>query len=367
MHVSGAGGVDGFAGSAVQCAIISNLNRIPDNHTYVFIHALNPYGMSHISRWNKNNVDIRKNFRSAFDDQSNPVYDELTTLFNPNEQPISWKFRFGIKTLLSRVEFNQQEIVDGMTEGQTLYPEGIYYIGKNLEPELKDLLLYLHSHYDSDASINVIDVQTDGSLDNLDSVIHLSESFKENEEAYIRYKALFERTDLVKKLERLDSMEALDTSIIKDTGFLSSLSLPELPSLPNLPDFNIMSSFSLPELPDIFVAPPIEESTEVPEVTEVPTSTKFTGSFFEGVFQKFPHSMCYGYIQIFSTGSSMNTLFALHVANYYANHEENVDINHFSKKKLLRAFYPLSAEWKHNVLTKGVELFNNIVDFISIE
>ena len=51
IHISGTHGVEGFAGSAIQHAILQK--KYSKEHSYgptvIFIHALNPYGFHHVS------------------------------------------------------------------------------------------------------------------------------------------------------------------------------------------------------------------------------------------------------------------------------------------------------------------------------
>ena len=73
IHSSGVHGVEGFAGSAVQCATLQFLSQTLDKSdknpdhllpgpTLIFIHGVNPYGMRHHRRVNENNVDLNRHF-----------------------------------------------------------------------------------------------------------------------------------------------------------------------------------------------------------------------------------------------------------------------------------------------------------------
>jgi len=69
VHSSGVHGVEGFAGSGIQIAILSNFSAEaaearsadPDAPTIVLVHAVNPFGMAHFRRFNENNVDLNRN------------------------------------------------------------------------------------------------------------------------------------------------------------------------------------------------------------------------------------------------------------------------------------------------------------------
>lgn len=53
LHSSGLHGVEGFAGSAIQLELLDSLPTLPDDTALVFVHALNPYGMAWLRRFNE--------------------------------------------------------------------------------------------------------------------------------------------------------------------------------------------------------------------------------------------------------------------------------------------------------------------------
>src|ERR1044071_4619533 len=58
LHSSGLHGVEGFAGSAIQLQLLADLPILPEDAAIVVVHALNPYGMVWLRRFNENNVDL---------------------------------------------------------------------------------------------------------------------------------------------------------------------------------------------------------------------------------------------------------------------------------------------------------------------
>ncbi len=63
LHISGTHGVEGYAGSAIQSAIVESESlAVGPNQAVVFIHGLNPWGMAHLRRFNESNVDLNRNF-----------------------------------------------------------------------------------------------------------------------------------------------------------------------------------------------------------------------------------------------------------------------------------------------------------------
>ncbi|RNF25920.1 uncharacterized protein Tco025E_01806 [Trypanosoma conorhini] len=68
VHMSGARGVDGFTGSAVQVKLLREWNSSrEDGPSVLFVHAVNPYGMAHFRTCNEENVDLGSNYLSPKD------------------------------------------------------------------------------------------------------------------------------------------------------------------------------------------------------------------------------------------------------------------------------------------------------------
>lgn len=72
IHICGTHGVEGFAGSGIQSALLDDQEEeegtgMDDDDstqrppTVVFVHGLNPYGFAKLRRWNENNVDLNRN------------------------------------------------------------------------------------------------------------------------------------------------------------------------------------------------------------------------------------------------------------------------------------------------------------------
>ncbi len=62
--ISGTHGIEGFAGSAIQTGLLREdiAGELPKDTGLLFIHALNPYGFSHLRRYTEDNVDLNRNF-----------------------------------------------------------------------------------------------------------------------------------------------------------------------------------------------------------------------------------------------------------------------------------------------------------------
>lgn len=98
VHISGVHGVEGYAGSAAQTLSLLYLakhqNKSEEFPTIIFVHILNPFGMSNNRRVNEDNIDLNRNFLTTADfarvlkrDPNFAGYVDLDFLFNPSSSP----------------------------------------------------------------------------------------------------------------------------------------------------------------------------------------------------------------------------------------------------------------------------------------
>ena len=62
LHTSGLHGVEAYAGSAIQLAVLASPPEPPAGCALLLAHVLNPYGMAWRRRANEHNVDLNRNF-----------------------------------------------------------------------------------------------------------------------------------------------------------------------------------------------------------------------------------------------------------------------------------------------------------------
>ena len=93
LLISGTHGQEGFTGSAIQVEFLRDLD-IPQGVNVVALHALNPWGFSHLSRTDEKNIDINRNFCDfSASLPRNDLYSELYPAQCPddwNEQTMDW-------------------------------------------------------------------------------------------------------------------------------------------------------------------------------------------------------------------------------------------------------------------------------------
>ena len=134
MSTSGIHGVEGFAGSAIQLTLLNNFDEIPENIAFIFVHILNPWGMSWIRRENESNVDLNRNFLTENEvyKGSHPHYPKLDPIINikKTSQKINL---FSIRILIHGLIHGKTKTKQAYAEGQYNFPKGLHFGGHKLE------------------------------------------------------------------------------------------------------------------------------------------------------------------------------------------------------------------------------------------
>lgn len=206
LHISGTHGVEGFAGSAIQCALLQRFyndteNKNDDNNdsedkkgviekirndrnpTVIFVHGLNPYGFAKLRRWNENNVDLNRNNLSPPNkfterqslDPNRHGYDDFMHMLNPPHAiPTSWwQDLFWIRCLYYIARYGFVTMKKAIVTGTYHHPKGIFYGGSELQQSHKLLRQFVRDHVNLDKVKNfvVIDVHTGLGPPGFDSII----------------------------------------------------------------------------------------------------------------------------------------------------------------------------------------------------
>ena len=160
LHTSGLHGVEAFAGSAVQLAILANPPALPAGCELVLVHALNPYGMAWRRRANENNVDLNRNFlrRDERWEGAPALYPRLDPLLNPPSAPARDGFRLRLALLALR--HGPRVVRQAIAEGQYEFPRGLFFGGKSLEPGPRLYLDWLRRNLSQAAHLFALDLHT---------------------------------------------------------------------------------------------------------------------------------------------------------------------------------------------------------------
>lgn len=163
IHTSGVHGVEGFAGSAIQCNIIANHmpNVIPPNCAIIFVHFINAYGGSYLRRYNEHNVDLNRNFRNVFTNNvCLPIYEELNDYLNPEQESLWWKGSFIFGAISPFVKYTRADLKQAIAGGQNKYPNGLFNTGTTMEDGPLKVLYHLRINYQGAKRVTVVDVHT---------------------------------------------------------------------------------------------------------------------------------------------------------------------------------------------------------------
>ena len=129
---SGVHGVEGFFGSAVQLALLERLSKSPTEPRirYVLIHSVNPFGFSHLRRFNEDNVDLNRNFLTSADHYAGAPdgYAGLNGFLNPESPPSRFE-PFKLKAMWNIWRNGLQALKESVAGGQYEYPRGLFFGG----------------------------------------------------------------------------------------------------------------------------------------------------------------------------------------------------------------------------------------------
>jgi hypothetical protein len=160
LQTSGIHGVEAYAGSAVQLALLDTLPVIPVHDALVLVHVLNPYGMAWTRRTNENNVDLNRNFLTGSDSWSGApsLYRKLDPLLNPASPPAFDAFTLRAAGAALRHGF--APLKQAIAEGQYEYPRGLFFGGRELQPGPRIYLDWLRAHLAKVQHLFALDVHT---------------------------------------------------------------------------------------------------------------------------------------------------------------------------------------------------------------
>ena len=126
--ISGTHGVEGLAGSAIQCGLLESLGetlRHRQNCGVILIHALNPWGMAWLRRYDHEGIDLNRNFVDFKQSlPENTIYTEIHAELFGNEGQ-------GLETVFARwrERLGNNEFEAAITQGQYQYANGLFYGG----------------------------------------------------------------------------------------------------------------------------------------------------------------------------------------------------------------------------------------------
>ena len=156
-------GVEGFCGSGVQTALLSDpafRAAVADSGVAVLhVHALNPYGFSWWRRTTQENVDLNRNFHDFGGPlPANAGYDELAAALVPATWPPSPDADAALQRYAE--QHGQPALQRAISGGQYGHPEGIFYGGRNPSWSHVTVRHVLREHASRCARLGWIDLHT---------------------------------------------------------------------------------------------------------------------------------------------------------------------------------------------------------------
>ncbi|KAG7389762.1 hypothetical protein PHYPSEUDO_009682 [Phytophthora pseudosyringae] len=172
LHISGTHGVEGFAGSAIQAALLERAAASPSSAknwpTVIFVHALNAYGFAQLRRFNEHGVDLNRNWLTPGEfkerrarDPNRLGYLDVYELLNPKELS-SVENWFWVKGIMHLATKGFDAIKQATIGGNYRFPQTLFYGGTELEPSLALLQEFLREHVNFNAvtKLAMVDVHT---------------------------------------------------------------------------------------------------------------------------------------------------------------------------------------------------------------
>ncbi|KAJ3319763.1 hypothetical protein HDV06_005964 [Boothiomyces sp. JEL0866] len=163
-------GVEGFAGSAIQLAVLDKFGFGGHDHpTVVFVHAVNPYGMAESRRWNENGVDLNRNYLTKEEfaalrqsDANAHGYVNLYDMLNPKYVPSAWNDFFYIKSLYYILKYGYLSVKRAIVSGNYHFDQSLFFGGFELQKSHVLLSEFLKKHIDADAvkKLAFLDIHT---------------------------------------------------------------------------------------------------------------------------------------------------------------------------------------------------------------
>jgi hypothetical protein len=160
---SGTHGVEGFCGSGCQVHLLRDdlalAAAAKAGVAIVLVHAVNPYGFSHVRRVNEDNVDLNRNFLDfAQAIPRNEAYAEVHGFMLPDEWPPGPLAQQALGAYLQAR--GPAALQRALTGGQADFPDGLFYAGREPTWSNRTLRAILREHLAGARRAAWIDIHT---------------------------------------------------------------------------------------------------------------------------------------------------------------------------------------------------------------
>jgi hypothetical protein len=156
IHICGVHGIEGYAGSAIQSALVEK-PRGETGPSILFIHAVNPLGMALFRRANGENVDLNRNFRAG-KANPNPDYEYFQSYLNPKNK-IEWILG-PLLALYYKNKLGKERTGQAIASGQVTNAKGLFFMGLEIQREIHLVQELLKAHLSEAEEVRVLDFHT---------------------------------------------------------------------------------------------------------------------------------------------------------------------------------------------------------------
>jgi len=158
---SGTHGPEGFSGSACQLALLNDelLGRATERGVAVLlVHAVNPFGFSHLKRTNEDNIDLNRNFNDFSKPYpANPTYERVHKALVPDHWPPTGDDEARLSEAMAAVAGQTNP---GVSSGQAVHRDGLFYSGTAPSFSNKTIRAILQRHGRACRQLAWIDIHT---------------------------------------------------------------------------------------------------------------------------------------------------------------------------------------------------------------
>ena len=156
-------GVEGYCGSGVQVFALHDAEWLEKARasgiTVLYIHALNPYGFSHMRRTTHENVDLNRNFQDfAKPLPDNAAYRALHSLILPEQWPPDAANQAATLDFIAKN--GEGAYQSAITQGQHEFADGLFYGGQSATWSNQTLRGVLRQHAGQARRVAWIDLHT---------------------------------------------------------------------------------------------------------------------------------------------------------------------------------------------------------------
>ena len=160
---SGCHGVEGYAGSGIQAALLNDAALLAAAReagvALLLVHALNPWGFSWGRRTTQENVDLNRNWLDFHAPLlANPGYAALAHRLLPRRWPPSWLNEAAIA--LYALRHGKRALQTAISAGQHEFPEGLFHSGTAPTWSQQTLRHVLQDHATRCRQLGWIDLHT---------------------------------------------------------------------------------------------------------------------------------------------------------------------------------------------------------------